>query len=160
MYFLGFLLFVGALVFISVAPYLAILIFFFLYLYNSWYERKSTPRLKTYTRPAKYQENLSTNPFMSAKEKQAYMQSSKWKTLKSIKLSQTNHKCEHCGSKSNLQLHHNTYKRLGAEDIADLNILCGDRTEKGKLVKGCHSKVHEILGKDRVTDYPISILKD
>jgi len=150
MYFLGFLLFIGALVFISVAPYLAIFIFFFLYLYNSWYEKNNITRKNTYVKPAKYQETLSTNPFMSAEEKQAYMKSDQWRTLKNIKLYQTNHKCECCGSKSNLQLHHNTYKRLGQEKLTDLNTLCGN----------CHSKIHEMLGKDRLTDYPISILKD
>lgn len=39
-----------------------------------------------------------------------------------------------CGSDKRLQLHHKTYKRLGAERLSDLQVLC-DR---------CHSLVHQL----------------
>lgn len=88
--------------------------------------------------------------FISAKAKAEYMQSKQWVNLKSQRLIIANNKCECCGSINNLQLHHETYVRLTVEDINDVKILCGV----------CHNKLHAILGYDRATLYPISILKD
>lgn len=104
----------------------------------------------TTTKKPSVQPSSNSNPFMSAKEKQEYLKSSKWKMLKMLKLSKTNNKCESCGSTHNLHLHHNTYKRLGDEKLSDLNILCDK----------CHNKLHKKLGKNRTTDYPINILRN
>ena len=63
------------------------------------------------------------------------------------------YKCESCGSNVQLQCHHITYERLTRERIDDLVILCGGSN-------GCHQRIHDILGYDRTTEYPISVLKD
>ena len=61
-----------------------------------------------------------------------YIKSTPWKEkCKSIKLARGN-KCQVCGSGNNLQVHHNTYDRLGCEDDNDLVLLC----------KSCHFLFH------------------
>lgn len=88
--------------------------------------------------------------FISASDKIEYMKSAKWKLLKEQRLTIADNKCEYCGSKHNLHLHHETYERLTVEEIEDLKILCSV----------CHTKIHNLLGYDRTTEYPISILKN
>lgn len=88
--------------------------------------------------------------FISAKDKLEYMQSEKWRTLKFSRLMIAQYKCESCGSFHNLNLHHITYERLTQEILEDVAILC----------EVCHTKLHNILGYDRTTLYPISIIKD
>jgi hypothetical protein len=36
------------------------------------------------------------------------------------------YRCERCGAKRTLEVHHRTYERLGRERDADLEVLCGD----------------------------------
>lgn len=88
--------------------------------------------------------------FISAKDKLEYMQSDKWRALKFSRLMIAQYKCESCGSFNNLNLHHVTYERLTQEALEDVAILC----------EVCHTKLHNILGYDRATLYPISIIKD
>lgn len=91
--------------------------------------------------------------FISAKDKLEYMQSEKWRALKFSRLRIAQHKCESCGSFDNLNLHHVTYERLTQEELEDVAILCGG-------INGCHTKLHNLLGYDRRTLYPISAIKD
>jgi 5-methylcytosine-specific restriction endonuclease McrA len=42
--------------------------------------------------------------------------------------------CEVCGGTERLQVHHNTYKRIGNERLNDLVLLCDD----------CHKEAHRI----------------
>ncbi len=91
--------------------------------------------------------------FISAKDKLEYMQSDKWRALKFSRLMIAQYKCESCGSFDNLNLHHITYERLTQEAIEDVAILCGG-------INGCHQKLHNLLGYDRTTLYPISTIKD
>ena len=88
--------------------------------------------------------------FISAEDKLEYMQSEKWRTLRFSRLMIAQYKCESCGSFHNLNLHHITYERLTQEELEDVAILC----------EVCHTKLHNLLGYDRTTLYPISILKD
>ena len=88
--------------------------------------------------------------FISAEDKLAYMLTKEWTELKQLRLVIANHKCECCGSAHNLHLHHVTYERLTQELLSDVVILCSL----------CHTKLHNILGYDRTTLYPISTIKD
>ena len=85
------------------------------------------------------------NQYMSAKEKREYLKSSKWKTLRDLMYILHDSKCECCGNSESLEVHHNTYERLGSEDLSDLNLVC----------RGCHQDIHDRLGYDRTTQYPI-----
>lgn len=65
---------------------------------------------------------------------QEYLKTQRWKQIKAIKLSYNN-KCQLCGSKDNLQVHHSTYEHVGDEKnhLEDLIVLCKD----------CHAKFHD-----------------
>lgn len=91
--------------------------------------------------------------FITAEAKEAYLKSAQWNELRLERLRIAQNKCEHCGSTKQLQCHHITYERLTQEHIDDLAILCGGSN-------GCHQRIHDLLGYDRTTEYPISILKD
>lgn len=91
--------------------------------------------------------------FISAEDKAIYLQSLEWHAIREKRLAFAQHKCEVCSSTESLQCHHITYERLTNEHIDDLAILCGGSN-------GCHQRIHDLLGYDRATEYPISILKD
>ena len=57
-----------------------------------------------------------------------YLNSSTWKARRQAKLAKAKYRCENCGEKGYLEVHHKTYKNLGNEDTNDLIVLC----------KGCH----------------------
>ena len=86
------------------------------------------------------------NQFMSAKDKQTYLQSDEWKTLRNQIFTRDNHTCQSCGSQSSLNCHHIFYDRLGAENLEDLTTLCTT----------CHTALHKRLGYDRTTIYNIT----
>lgn len=85
------------------------------------------------------------NQFMSAEEKQKYLQSAEWYELRTLVFARDNHTCQSCGSNESLNCHHILYDRLGKEDISDLTTLCTN----------CHTALHKRLGYDRTTLYPI-----
>jgi hypothetical protein len=66
----------------------------------------------------------------------AYMQSKHWalkkKAFRACKLYKGC--CAVCGKKSNLHIHHRTYKRIGNEYLKDLVALC----------EMCHFKLHDL----------------
>ncbi len=88
--------------------------------------------------------------YISAEAKAKYLKSKRWKALKLFKLKIAQNKCECCGSTTELHLHHIDYERLTEELIEDVVIVCSI----------CHQKIHDKLGYDRVTKYPISAIKD
>lgn len=88
--------------------------------------------------------------FISNADKLEYMQSEQWKQLKLERLKIAQNKCESCDSTHNLHLHHITYERLTQEHIEDLAVVC----------EQCHTYIHSVLGYNRTTLYPISIIKD
>ena len=53
-----------------------------------------------------------------------YLASPYWKAKKRLVYWKRGRRCEKCGSKRFLQVHHKTYKRLGHEELEDLLILC------------------------------------
>ena len=65
-----------------------------------------------------------------------YLQTEHWKDVKKRFWSSKLHhgECQVCGAKTNLQVHHKTYKRIGKEHLNDLCLLCGN----------CHTKTHEL----------------
>jgi len=55
----------------------------------------------------------------------AYINSKEWYRRRAGRLVARNFSCERCGSNVALQVHHRTYRRLGAEREEDLEVLCG-----------------------------------
>ncbi len=102
---------------------------------------KSTP--PTYVVP----DAPSNLMYITKQQKQQYMQSSQWSTLKQQRLAIANHQCEsaNCQATTNLECHHLTYERLTQENLDDLLILC----------RYHHQQIHDKLGYDRATTYNI-----
>lgn len=69
-----------------------------------------------------------------------YLLSKEWKALKNKKLRYAKHKCEDCGSKEFLQVHHKTYKRIFREKFIDLIVLCDI----------CHKQKHNLLTEEEI----------
>jgi 5-methylcytosine-specific restriction endonuclease McrA len=68
---------------------------------------------------------------------QAYLRSKAWAAKRNQAIDAAGHKCQTCGSREALQVHHMTYKRLKNEPLSDLRVLCVD----------CHKNAHESDGK-------------
>ena len=93
------------------------------------------------------------NQFMSAQDKQDYMRTFKWFSLRSAVFARDSYTCQSCGSKDYLRCHHITYEQLGDEELHHLTTLCGGPN-------GCHQKIHNLLGYDRNTIYSLASLKN
>ena len=94
--------------------------------------------------------------FMFKEEKQDHLRSLYWKNLKQRRLKKANDLCEYCKKARPLELHHITYKRLGAEKLGDVRVLC----------RSCHSLLHQNADKiyksgySRQNEYPLNLLKE
>jgi len=63
-----------------------------------------------------------------------YLQTEHWKGVRKRALSRANYKCQLCGSKETLNIHHNTYDNRGCEKDEDLIALC----------QNCHGRYHDV----------------
>lgn len=63
-----------------------------------------------------------------------YIKSDKWKKKRLHRLKQLGNKCRRCGSTKQIDVHHMTYQRLGAEKSKDLEVLC----------RVCHTLYHSV----------------
>jgi hypothetical protein len=62
----------------------------------------------------------------------AYLKSRHWQRLRAAKLAAVGERCELCGVRGIVQIHHVTYERLRREELSDLQVLCRD----------CHNDAH------------------
>jgi len=53
-----------------------------------------------------------------------YLQSDHWKAMREAALERAGRKCQTCAATHRLEVHHNTYARIGCEDMTDLVVLC------------------------------------
>ena len=68
-------------------------------------------------------------------EYKKYLSTKVWDEKRREKLKEAGYKCQLCSKKDvKLHVHHNTYERIGDEDMNDLIVLCED----------CHKKFHDI----------------
>lgn len=61
-----------------------------------------------------------------------YLESDQWLNIRRIALMKSDFKCEKCGNKENLNVHHLNYNSVFDEKIRDIIVLC----------KGCHKNQH------------------
>lgn len=61
---------------------------------------------------------------MDKKEYREYLESPEWKATRAKALERGDNKCAVCGRTDTLEVHHNTYDRIGAELPTDLVVLC------------------------------------
>jgi 5-methylcytosine-specific restriction endonuclease McrA len=55
-----------------------------------------------------------------------YMRSQEWRNRRQRALARAGYRCQVCGGKSGLQVHHVSYANLGHEQDEDLTVLCSD----------------------------------
>lgn len=70
-----------------------------------------------------------------------YLKTNHWKKKKQSFLATVKRQCMECGSKSNLHVHHLTYKNVGNERNSQLCLLCKD----------CHFAAHK-KGKEKLDE--------
>jgi 5-methylcytosine-specific restriction endonuclease McrA len=66
-----------------------------------------------------------------------YLKSPRWKKKRERSLAFAERRCQICGSRKHLEVHHNTYENLGHEKLRDLIVLCDDCHElyRSKMVE-------------------------
>ena len=75
--------------------------------------------------------------------KKEYLSTQSWKTKRAKALELANNQCTHCGTKNNLNVHHDYgYKLIPNEPISCLRVLCSH----------CHTKIHEKYGYPQTLD--------
>jgi len=74
------------------------------------------------------------------KQYETYLKSDDWAQLKIDLFNLRGRKCEMCGSKKSICVHHLTYKNIYKEEPGDLIILCSL----------CHSKEHKLIKTKKV----------
>ena len=68
---------------------------------------------------------IRTAPPSAAREfYQAYLNSADWRSRRNRALKLADWCCQRCASRRELEVHHNTYERLGREWDSDLDVLC------------------------------------
>ena len=64
---------------------------------------------------------------------EVYLNSPHWHACKRAAIERAGHKCQVCGAdRVRMDVHHNSYQRMGREDITDLVVLC----------ETCHAVFH------------------
>jgi 5-methylcytosine-specific restriction endonuclease McrA len=76
-----------------------------------------------------------------------YLRSAQWAYLRRYKLYSAGWRCESCGRRTRLEVHHRTYQRLGAERLEDLQVLC-ERCHSAKHPDNRERKERLLGGKD------------
>ncbi|NEU73911.1 HNH endonuclease [Hassallia byssoidea VB512170] len=74
-----------------------------------------------------------------------YINSQEWQEVRKLALQRSGSKCQICGSKNSLDVHHNSYDNLGneRENLEDLVVLCSEH----------HQLYHEALAEvERLAD--------
>jgi hypothetical protein len=65
--------------------------------------------------------------------REVYLRSDHWRQMRQLALRDAEDRCAVCNSSHQLDVHHRTYERLGAERLTDLLVLC----------RKCHQVFHE-----------------
>ncbi len=64
-----------------------------------------------------------------------YRRTPEWRSRRNRVLLRAGNRCELCGTRERLDVHHRTYERYGEEQLGDLIALC----------RSCHQRFHDIL---------------
>lgn len=90
---------------------------------NRRYSRKNRTRTRKRDRPYSGRPDV---PY------ETYLSSTTWKSIRRQVLARDGYRCQRCGGRTGLQIHHLTYERRGRESLSDLTVLCDH----------CHSRAH------------------
>ena len=97
--------------------------------------------------PPSYQKDEDLNIYRHIKP--MYLKSQQWNTTRKSILKRDKYTCQSCGiSDVSLEVHHITYTRFMVEQPEDLVTLC----------RQCHQSIHDRLGYDYNSTFPVSEL--
>lgn len=82
-----------------------------------------------------YNDFIELSKSDSKAEYKEYLNSPHWKEIRLKALARAGNRCQLCSSTDSLNVHHNTYRNRGNEDLKDLVVLC----------RNCHEKFHDIV---------------
>jgi 5-methylcytosine-specific restriction endonuclease McrA len=71
-----------------------------------------------------------------------YLKSKEWFDIRESLFTLRGKKCEKCGSKQSIQVHHIHYKNIFKEQLEDLMVVCKD----------CHKKIHGLDKEENKTN--------
>lgn len=85
-----------------------------------------------------------------------YLKSDRWGLKKICVLSRAQYKCERCGRKGKLEIHHLTYEHIYNEPIEDLQALCpkchkladSERGSRAQYDAAFRTYIHKKYGED------------
>lgn len=101
-------------------------------------EHQASERLRAIERQAEAQRlaQIATNAVaeLRALPYADYLQSQHWFRMRRQAVKKARKRCNRCGSKKQLNVHHKTYDRVGCEMLSDLEVLC----------RSCHAAEHGI----------------
>ncbi len=104
-------------------------------LYDAYWFVTALPGVRAYAVPDRKEARRVAGSIVGKVSYSEYLNSDAWRTTRQKALSRAGHKCQLCGSVTNLRVHHNTYANLGHENAEDLIVLCDL----------CHGKHHGIV---------------
>lgn len=81
-----------------------------------------------------------------------YLESPEWWRLRKLALQRANYTCERCPCRITLNVHHRTYKRLGAEYVNDLEVLCETCHRNEHATRNREKRQWELYGQLRMFD--------
>jgi phage terminase large subunit GpA-like protein len=100
---------------------------------------------------------------MNEKSYDNYLKTAIWRARRNRALKQALWTCERCGGRRELQVHHKTYERLGAERDEDLEVLC-DTCHRGHHRTELHdheqSRVYLKIASDALEANPWATVAD
>jgi len=100
--------------------------------FDEWVENKLTENWRRYLRR---EHKLDSNETKKLRYRR-YLSNPAWKERAKRAKRKAGFKCQKCGSRKNLHVHHKTYDNLGCERDEDLTVLC----------KKCHFAEHRKKG--------------
>jgi 5-methylcytosine-specific restriction endonuclease McrA len=114
--------------------------------------KKQKVQLKKLSKPnakKRLKEIRSPKPVISNHKKKylEYLESDTWAAIKLDLYAIRGKKCEKCGTKKQIQVHHIHYSNLYNEEPEDLILLCS----------GCHKKEHEVKNNELLKELNIKV---
>jgi hypothetical protein len=76
-----------------------------------------------------------------------YMASPQWRRLRQAKFAEVGRRCERCGGRECIEVHHRSYQNFGRERLEELEVLC----------RPCHAGEH---GEDWDDALPVAGIRD
>ena len=82
----------------------------------------------------------------------AFLESPEWWATRKLALQRANYECQRCGARGPLEVHHQTYLRLGDELVSDLEVLCSPCHRAERLPHNKRKLALERYGQLRLFD--------